>query len=66
MWSTVVNGIIEPCFWVDLSFIKNQQNDLENHGKVALVWLNNENKQEVIEIFDLNSNVTGRGVNCRK
>lgn len=57
--------IIEPCFWVDLSFIKNQQNDLENHGKVALVWLNNENKQEVVEIFDLNQ-VGGRGINCQE
>ena len=58
-------GIIEPCFWVDLSFIKNQQNDSEDHGKVALVWLNNENKQEVVEIFDLNQ-VSGRGINCQE
>lgn len=59
------SGLIEPCFWIDLSFIKNQQNAEENHGKVALVWLNNENKQEVVKIFDLNE-TAGRGINCRE
>lgn len=55
-------GILEPCFWVDLSFIKEQQDDLSNHGKVAIVWLNNEYEKEVVKILDLNE-TSGRGIN---
>ena len=62
-------GLQEPFFWVDLSFIKNQQNDLENRGKVVIVWTNNEQKQEILSVIDLNEvdenkePIYGKGLN---
>ena len=62
-------GEAEPFFWVDLSFIKNQQDDPSNHGKAIIIWTNENQEKQILSIIDLtdldekNQPISGKGIN---